>query len=150
MYYANILEKSWIFIVYLYKDLPEWDSGVMDKEDNEYPTQVEAIEEYLDIVPQWDWGLINKEASEECERSVQLLLGGIAPWSRQSAGIQEYSANTPRTEQTSGEGLLLDQRADDEATEGGVWFGIGSWIAVGFLAIVGKFYFPFGSEGWVF
>ena len=32
---------------------------------------------------------------QECERSAQLLHGGIAPWSRQSAGIQEYSANTP-------------------------------------------------------
>ena len=26
--------------------------GVMDKKNNEYPTQVGAIEEYLDIVPQ--------------------------------------------------------------------------------------------------
>ena len=87
---------------------------------------------------------------QECERSAQLLHGGIAPWSRQSAGIQEYSANAPRTGQTLGEGLLLDQRADDEAAEGGVWFGIGCWIAVGFLTIVGEFYFPFGTEGWVF
>ena len=51
-----------------------------------------------------------------------------------------------RTKWTSGEGLPLDQGADDEAAEGGVWFGIGCWIAVGFLAIVGKFYFPFGTE----
>ena len=31
---------------------------------------------------------------QECELSVQLLHGGVAPWSKQSAGIQEYSANT--------------------------------------------------------
>ena len=54
-----------------------------------------------------------------------------------------------RTEWTSGEGLLLDQSANDEATEGGVWFGIGRWVAVGFLAIVGEFYFPLGTECWV-
>ena len=83
---------------------------------------------------------------QECERSAQLLHGGIAPWSRQSAGIQEYSASTPRVKQAAGERLLLDQRADDEATEGGVWFGIGRWIAVGFLAIGGEFLFPFGPE----
>ena len=87
---------------------------------------------------------------QECERSAQLLHGGIAPWSRQSAGIQEYSASTPRVKQAAGERLLLDQRADDEAAEGGVWFGIGRWIAVGFLAVVGEFYFPLGTEGWVF
>ena len=31
---------------------------------------------------------------QECELSVQLLHGGIAPWSKPTAGIQEYSANT--------------------------------------------------------
>ena len=87
---------------------------------------------------------------QECEQSAQLLHGGIAPWSRQSVGIQEYSASTPRVKQVAGERLLLDQRADDEAAEGSVWFGIGRWVAVGFLAIVGKFYFPLGTECWVF
>ena len=62
----------------------------------------------------------------------------------------KYSASTPRVKQAAGERLLLDQRADDEAAEGGVWFGIGCWIAGSFLAIVGKFYFPLGTEGWVF
>ena len=28
---------------------------------------------------------------QECELSVQLLHGGIAPWSKPTAGIQEYS-----------------------------------------------------------
>ena len=87
---------------------------------------------------------------QECEQSAQLLHGGIAPWSRQSAETQEYSASTPRVKQAAEERLLLDQRADDEAAEGSVWFGIGCWVAGNFLAIVGEFYFPLGTEGWVF
>ena len=61
-----------------------------------------------------------------------------------------YSASTPRVKQAAGERLLFDQSANDEAAEGGVWFGIGRWVAVGFLAIVSKFYFPLGTEGWIF
>lgn len=90
-----------------------------------------------------------RKRTQECELSVQLLHGGITPWSRQSAGIQEYSASTPRVKQAAGEGLLLDQRADDKATEGGVCFGIGGWVSVGFLAIVGEFHFPLSTKCWV-
>ena len=62
----------------------------------------------------------------------------------------KYSANAPRTGQTLEKGLLLDQRADDEAAESGIRIRVGVGVAVGFLAIVGKFYFPLGTECWVF
>ena len=62
--------------------------------------KVERLEIKGKDLPECDSGVINKEASASIERSAQLLHGGIAPWSRQSAGIQEYSA-TPRTEQTA-------------------------------------------------
>ena len=42
--------------------------------------------------------------------------------------------------------LLLDQRANNKATEGGVGFGIGVGVAVGFLAVGGELLFPLGAE----
>ena len=40
----------------------------------------------------------------------------------------------------------MDQGADDEAAEGGVWLWVGGWITVGFLAVGSKFLLPFGAE----
>ena len=40
----------------------------------------------------------------------------------------------------------VDQRADDEAAEGGVGVGVRIGIAVGFLAVVGVFRFPLRTE----
>ena len=40
----------------------------------------------------------------------------------------------------------VNQGADDEAAEGGVGVGIRIGIAVGFLAVVGVFLFPLGTE----
>ena len=42
--------------------------------------------------------------------------------------------------------MILDQRADDEAAEGGVGVGVRIGIAVGFLAVVGVFFFPLSTE----
>ena len=41
--------------------------------------------------------------------------------------------------------LLLDQRANNKATESGVWFWISGGVAVGFLAVVGVFLFPLST-----
>ena len=40
----------------------------------------------------------------------------------------------------------VDERANNEATEGGVWLWVGGWITVGFLAVGSKFLLPFGAE----
>ena len=40
----------------------------------------------------------------------------------------------------------MDEGADDEATESGIRIGVRIRIAVGFLAIVGVFLFPLGTE----
>lgn len=40
----------------------------------------------------------------------------------------------------------VDERANDEATEGGVWLWVGGWITFGFLAVLGEFLLPFGAE----
>ena len=40
----------------------------------------------------------------------------------------------------------MDEGADDEAAEGGVGIGVSVGIAVGFLAVVGVFLLPLGTE----
>ena len=40
----------------------------------------------------------------------------------------------------------VDQGADDEAAESGVWLWVGGWITIGFLAVDSKFLLPFGAE----
>ena len=46
---------------------------------------------------------------QECELSAQLLHGGITPWSKPTAGIQEYSANTHKERIDFGTALLSGQ-----------------------------------------
>ena len=40
----------------------------------------------------------------------------------------------------------MDEGADDETAEGGVGTGVSVGVAVGFLAVGGKFLLPFGAE----
>ena len=40
----------------------------------------------------------------------------------------------------------VNKGANDEAAEGGVWFGIGVGVAVGFLAVGDELIFPLGAE----
>ena len=42
--------------------------------------------------------------------------------------------------------LLLDQRANNKATESGIGIRVSIWVAVGFLAVVCVFLLPLGTE----